>query len=274
MDETVEIKTEREREATGPYPTTPPLFTACSAEEVRRRNLPLLGDTLPSSLSSSPSYFTRRLRDRPPPRSRSWRRPENPSPLRTRGREKGRRERVHRFDVIPLWEKKRKEGSYRNQAARVSYTRLILRRERECMCAFLSLSLSFSPASNFNYTATRRARFDARPVYQDNGFHRRPMVRIYPIRGKGLRLISIASRYPSPADRFVRIFPLSLSLSSRTASTGYSVHEATTRHDDTIRYDTVFFFFFFSGRNLPSKSLSKHEEEIRLSCNRCVTIEK
>lgn len=85
---------ERERDATGPYPTTPPLFTACSAEEVRRRNLPLLGDTLPSSLSSSPSYFTRRLRDRPPPRSRSWRRPENPSPLRTRGREKGRRERV------------------------------------------------------------------------------------------------------------------------------------------------------------------------------------
>lgn len=137
-----------------------------------------------------------------------------------------------------------------------------------------SLSLSFSPASNFNYTATRRARFDARPAYQDNGFHRRPMVRIYPIRGKGLRLISIASRYPSPADRFVRIFRLSLSLSSRTASTGYSVHEATTRHDDTIRYDTVFFFFFFSGRNLPSKSLSKHEEEIRLSCNRCVTIEK
>lgn len=146
MDETVEIKTEREREATGPYPTTPPLFTACSAEEVRRRNLPLLGDTLPSSLSSSPSYFTRRLRDRPPPRSRSWRRPENPSPLRTRGREKGRRERVHRFDVIPLWEKKRKEGSYRNQAARVSYTRLILRRgrtKRVCTCAFtLSLSLS------------------------------------------------------------------------------------------------------------------------------------
>lgn len=173
---------------------------------------------------------------------------------------------------------KRKEKKYRNQAARVSYTRLILRRgrtKRVCMCAFtLSLSLSFSPASNFNYTATRRARFDARPAYQDNGFHRRPMVRIYPIRGKGLRLISIASRYPSPADRFVRIFRPSLSLSSRTASIGYSVHEATTRHDDTIRYDTVFFFFFFSGRNLPSKSLSKHEEEIRLSCNRCVTIEK
>lgn len=118
-----------------------------------------------------------------------------------------------------------------------------------------SLSLSFSPASNFNYTATRRARFDARPAYQDNGFHRRPMVRIYPIRGKGLRLISIASRYPSPADQFVRIFRLSLSLSSRTASTGYSVHEATTRHDDTIRCDTVFFFFFFSREEISLRNL-------------------
>lgn len=126
--------------------------------------------------------------------------------------------------------------------------------EESVYVCIYSLSLSFSPASNFNYTATRRARFDARPAYQDNGFHRRPMVRIYPIRGKGLRLISIASRYPSPADRFVRIFRLSLSLSSRTASTGYSVHEATTRHDDTIRYDTVFFFSFsreeISLRNL------------------------
>lgn len=36
-----------------------------------------------------------------------------------------------------------------------------------------------SSASNFNYTATERGeRFDARPAYQDNGFHR-PMVRIY-----------------------------------------------------------------------------------------------
>lgn len=142
MDETVEIKTEREREATGPYPTTPPLFTACSAEEVRRRNLPLLGDTLPSSLSSSPSYFTRRLRDRPPPRSRSWRRPENPSPLRTRGREKGRRERVHRFDVIPLWEKKRKEVSESGRAC-IVYAPDSSSWKRVCMCAFtLSLSLS------------------------------------------------------------------------------------------------------------------------------------
>lgn len=145
MDETVEIKTEREREATGPYPTTPPLFTACSAEEVRRRNLPLLGDTLPSSLSSSPSYFTRRLRDRPPPRSRSWRRPENPSPLRTRGREKGRRERVHRFDVIPLWEKKRKEVSESGRACIIyAPDSSSWKNEESVYVCIYSLSLSLS----------------------------------------------------------------------------------------------------------------------------------
>lgn len=144
MDETVEIKTEREREATGPYPTTPPLFTACSAEEVRRRNLPLLGDTLPSSLSSSPSYFTRRLRDRPPPRSRSWRRPENPSPLRTRGREKGGANASTDSTLSPrvFGKRKEKEVSESGRAC-IVYAPDSSSWKRVCMCAFtLSLSLS------------------------------------------------------------------------------------------------------------------------------------
>lgn len=74
-------------------------------------------------------------------------------------------------------------------------------RERESACIrvhLLSLYISHRRATLI--IRLRGERFDARPAYQDNGFHR-PMVRIYPIRGKGLRLISIASRYPSPADQ-------------------------------------------------------------------------
>jgi len=44
----------------------------------------------------------------------------------------------------------------------------------------------------------RREWLDARPTYQDNGFHIGADAPYIPIRGKGLRLISIASRYPSP----------------------------------------------------------------------------
>lgn len=73
-------------------------------------------------------------------------------------------------------------------------------------------------ASNFNYTLPigrtdrgegqrgraskrgleRREWLDARPTYQDNGFHIGADAPYIPIRSKGLRLISIASRYPSP----------------------------------------------------------------------------
>lgn len=66
--------------------------------------------------------------------------------------------------------------NYLNQSARLVGDSAPLVDERASIRAAARL---LSSASNFNYTATERGeRFDARPAYQDNGFHR-PMVRIY-----------------------------------------------------------------------------------------------
>ena len=157
-DETVEIKT-RESYFGGNRPLL--LRTSRKQVRVRRRNLPLLGDTVPSSfhpfvplLFSSSAAISRVAYVR-----------AFLSSFLDRERERD----THTEIIAPslCLRKREKEKKKREEKKNVSIGARVTR-------------VRPSPAGNFNYTATERgeSRFDARPAYQDNGFHR-PMVRIY-----------------------------------------------------------------------------------------------